>query len=103
MTSAEIVAAVDDGRSPQTIKTLLQRLVAKDFVTYTVDASDSRVYHYSAAMSEAECVRLENKRFMDRYYRGSASKLIAAFMDEVELSEEEIEHFRKALDGKKGR
>jgi predicted transcriptional regulator len=103
MTSAEVVAAVNDGRSPQTIKTLLQRLVAKSFVAYTVDVADSRVYHYSAAKSEEECVQLENKRFMELYYRGSASRLIASFMKEAELSDEEIERFQTALNEMKGK
>ncbi len=61
MTSAEIVARVEDlrGRSPRTIKTLLQRLVAKGFVTFTIDAADSRVYHQCG--SERGHMRQEGK------------------------------------------
>jgi BlaI family penicillinase repressor len=69
MTSAEIVAGVKDkrDRSPKTIKTLLQRLVAKGFVEYTIDADDSRVYHYFPKVSEGECIKKENKEFVSRY------------------------------------
>ncbi len=70
MTSAEIVAQVQSGRkrSPRTVKTLLQRLVAKGFIRFTVDAADSRVYHYSAAAGEEdqedEAPRFKDSRHM---------------------------------------
>jgi BlaI family penicillinase repressor len=103
MTSAEIVARVEDGRgrSPKTIKTLLLRLVAKGFVEFTVDAADSRVYHYSATVSEDECVEKENRDFVSLYYQGDVSGMLARFIGNSELTGEQIEALTALLEAKK--
>ncbi len=103
MTSAEIVARLEDGRgrSPRTIKTLLQRLVAKGFVGYKVDAADSRVYHYSAAVSESSCVTKENRDFVSRYYNGDVAGMLAHFIGDSDLSQEQIAELSTLLDAKK--
>ncbi len=103
MTSAEIVARLEDGRgrSPRTVKTLLQRLVAKGFVTFTVDAADSRVYHYSAAASEESCVTKENRDFLSLYYNGDVAGLLARFIGDSQLSREQIAELTALLDAKK--
>ncbi len=103
MTSAEIVARLDDGRgrSPRTVKTLLQRLVAKGFVGFTVDAADSRVYHYSATVSESSCVTKENRDFVSLYYNGDVAGMLARFIGDSELSQEQIAELSALLDAKK--
>ncbi len=103
MTSSEIVARLEDGRgrSPRTIKTLLQRLVAKGFVGYKVDAADSRVYHYSAAVSESSCVTKENRDFVSRYYNGDVAGMLAHFIGDSDLSQEQIAELSTLLDAKK--
>jgi BlaI family penicillinase repressor len=103
MTSAEIVARVEDGRgrSPKTIKTLLLRLVAKGFVAFTVDAVDSRVYHYSATVGEDECVEKENREFVSLYYQGDVSGMLARFIGNSQLSKEQIETLAALLEAKK--
>lgn len=104
LTSAEIVARVEDGRgrSPRTIKTMLQRLVAKGFVSYTVDSSDSRVYHYSATVSEDTCVKKENRDFVSLYYKGNVRGMLAHFIGDSDLSLSEIEALTALLEDKKG-
>ncbi len=99
MTSAEIVSRTDDGRgrSPRTIKTLLQRLVAKGFVSFTVDPSDSRIYHYSAAVSEETCVKRENRDFVSLYYKGDVAGMLARFIGDSDLSRDQIESLTALL------
>ncbi len=103
LTSAEIVARVEDGRgrSPRTIKTLLQRLVAKGFVSYTLDASDSRIYHYQAAVSEESSVKKENRDFVSLYYKGDVAGMLARFIGDSELSRDQIEKLTALLEEKK--
>ncbi len=103
MTSAEIVARAEDGsgRSPRTIKTLLQRLVAKGFVDYKVDSADSRVYHYSATVSESSCVMKENQDFVSRYYNGDVAGMLARFIGDSDLSGEQIAELAALLDAKR--
>ena len=102
LTSAEIVMRVKSGRdrSPRTIKTLLQRLVAKGFVKYTVDEADSRVYHYAPKVTEEECIQRENRDFVSQYYRGDVGGMLARFINESDLSEEQIRELSALLRAK---
>ena len=104
LTSAEIVARLDDdrARSPRTVKTLLQRLVAKGFVSFTVDAADSRVYHYSAAVSEENRLAKENRDFVSLYYKGNVAGMLARFIGDSSLSHKQIDELSALLDAKKG-
>lgn len=103
MTSAEIVERIkgDSDRNPRTIKTLLQRLVSKGFVNYTIDAADSRVYHYRPKVSEDECIKKENKDFVSLYYKGDVSEMLARFIGDSNLSKEQINELSALLDSKK--
>jgi BlaI family penicillinase repressor len=101
MTSAEIVERVKNGRSPRTIKTLLQRLVAKGYVGFTVDAADNRVYCYFAKVSESDCIERENDDFVSLYYKGNVAGMLARFIGESELSREQIETLSALLESKK--
>ncbi|MFT4105193.1 MAG: BlaI/MecI/CopY family transcriptional regulator [Lacrimispora sp.] len=103
MTSAEIVTKVKDGRdrSPTTIKTLLQRLVSKGFVDFTVDAADSRIYHYRPRVTEDECVEKENRDFVSLYYRGDVGGMLARFIGDSDLSPEQIKELTALLEAKK--
>ncbi len=104
MTSAEIVAQVNDGdnRSPRTIKTLLQRLVSKNFVTFTVDAADSRIYHYRANVTEDECVKKENQNFVSLYYKNDVGMMLARFIGDSDLNQEQIKKLTELLEEKNG-
>jgi BlaI family penicillinase repressor len=101
MTSAEIVERIKDGRSPRTIKTLLQRLVAKGYVGFTVDAADNRVYCYVAKVSESDCIERENDDFVSLYYKGNVAGMLARFIGDSELSREQIETLSALLESKK--
>lgn len=102
MTSAEIVSRVksERDRSPRTIKTLLQRLVAKGFVAYTVDSADSRVYHYSPKVTEEECMQKENRDFVSQYYNGDVGGMLARFIGDNDLTEEQIKSLSALLNAK---
>lgn len=100
MTSAEIVAYTHDGRSPRTIKTLLQRLVAKGLITYTQDTADSRVYHYSPAVSEDECMKEENANFVRQHYKGDVANMLARFIGDSKLEPGQIESLKALLSEK---
>ena len=102
LTSAEIVLRVNNkrDRSPRTIKTLLQRLVAKGFVAYTVDDADSRVYHYVPKVSQEECIQRENQEFVSLYYKGDVGGMLARFIGDSDLSPEQIKELTALLNAK---
>lgn len=103
LTSAQIVAQLVDGRnrSPRTVKTLLQRLVAKGFVEFTVDAADSRVYHYRAKAKEDDCIKTENEDFLSVYYKGDVGSMLARFIGDSELNSQQIDELTALLESKK--
>ncbi|WP_397351430.1 BlaI/MecI/CopY family transcriptional regulator [Paenibacillus sp. Y412MC10] len=81
--------------SPKTVRTLLNRLVAKEAASFD---PDSRPYRYFPLVSEEECQRAETKSFLQRIYSGSFKPLLVNFLKEEKLSQEEIAELRKLLD-----
>jgi len=82
---------------PKTIKTLLSRLVTKNALSYNVG---SRGYSYYPLVSENECAKEEARSFLGRVYDGSLNLLVKNFIDNKELSAEEIEELKKLLEDK---
>ena len=82
-----------------TIRTLVNRLVEKSAVGYE---KESREYHYYPLVAEAECIRAESNSFLRRVYSGALNPILSAFMENEELSPEDIEALKRILQ-KKGR
>ncbi|HWQ40607.1 MAG TPA: BlaI/MecI/CopY family transcriptional regulator [Desulfosporosinus sp.] len=82
---------------PKTIKTLLSRLVIKKALSYEVG---SRGYLYYPLVSENECAKEEARSFLGRVYNGSLNLLVKNFIENKELSAEEIEELKKFLEDK---
>ncbi len=98
-TAAEIVDKVTSARpvAMRTVKTLLRRLLAKGAVGYEVDGRDLRVYHYRALLSREEVVARQNEFFLGKIYGGSVSGMLSHFLENSELSPEEIENLKAIL------
>lgn len=100
-TANDVVNALADEMnwSPRTVKTLISRLVKKGAVKVT---GDGYRYQYTPAVDESECIRSETKSFIRRVYQGAKTPALAAFLEDSDLSEEEIIELQKILDKKKG-
>ena len=83
---------------PRTIKTLISRLVKKGAVKVT---EEGYRYRYSAAMNESTCVRSETKSFVRRVYQGAMKPALAAFIEDTDLSDKEIDDIQKILKQKR--
>lgn len=83
---------------PRTIKTLISRLVKKGAVKVT---EEGYRYQYSAAVNESACIRSETKSFVRRVYQGAMTPALAAFLEDADLSAEEIDDLQEILDRKK--
>jgi BlaI family transcriptional regulator, penicillinase repressor len=81
----------------QTVKTLLSRLVAKGAVEYDQVGNS---YLYRAAVPREEMTRHEVRSVFDRVVGAAMSPVLAHFIDEAELSDEEIRNLKKLLDEK---
>ena len=96
-TSAEIISALapKSDWKPNTVKTLLARLVKKGAVSVR---RAEREHVFSPAVTEAECASAETRSFLRRVYDGAMTNMIAGFIEREELSQREIEELRQMLD-----
>ncbi len=83
---------------PRTIKTLISRLVKKGAVKVT---EEGYRYRYSAAVDESACVRSETRSFVRRVYQDAMKPALAAFIEDADLSDKEIDDIQKILKQKR--
>lgn len=105
LASRDVYAALPEGHgwAPKTVKTLLSRLVAKGALTYEPIGNS---YLYRAACTREQVTRREVRSFVDRVLEGSLRPVLAHFIEERTLTEEELADLRRLLDApprKKGR
>ena len=78
-----------------TVRTLLNRLLQKKVLKYE---KEGRRYRYWPAVSRERYVRQARRSFVQRVYGGTVTPLLAAFIEETQLSPEEIEKLKRMLD-----
>jgi BlaI family penicillinase repressor len=102
LTAAELVEMQLDGNTMPnaTVRTLLRHLVAKKVVNFTVDKHNANLYHYFPLIAERDYICKENKAFLKLYHRNNKSKFFATFMNDVGLSNDDIQQLRQMLDEK---
>ncbi|WP_282938613.1 penicillinase repressor BlaI [Paenibacillus sp. RC67] len=98
-TANEVIEALEDQTDwkPKTIRTLLNRLVQKQAISYS---QEGKVYAYFPLVSEDECVKSETASFLKRIYGGAFKPLLVNFLKEEQLSPEEIKELKNILDDK---
>lgn len=84
--------------SHQTIKTFITRLIKKGAIGYK---KTGRIYNYYPLVSEDECIKSENEFFIKRVYNGALNMLFTKFLEEENLSIDEIEELENILKDKK--
>ena len=84
---------------PKTIKTLINRLAKKKAVKFE---KEGRKYRYYPAVSEDKCVHTETRSFLRRVYRGASRPMLAAFLEDAELSPDDIKELKTILEQKGG-
>lgn len=99
LTANEVIQQFEGVTSwkPKTVKTLLGRLVKKKALGFQ---KDGRAYVYYPLVSEDECVKAESRSFLDKVFSGALNVMFANFLEEQELSQEEIEELKRILDQK---
>jgi BlaI family penicillinase repressor len=97
----EALSKTTDWKS-NTIRTLINRLVKKEVLSYEIDEIDKKTYYYFPLLSESDCIKSESESFIKRVFNGSLNGMIANFLNESELSDKEIEELKSILEKKKG-
>lgn len=82
----------------KTVKTLLSRLVAKGAVAYDQIGNS---YLYRAEIDRDAATRQEVQSVMGRLVGAASSPILAHFIDEVELTDDEIRQLKRQLDEKR--
>lgn len=100
LTSQEIIDQLAEPMewNPKTVKTLLNRLLKKGAIQFQ---AEGRTYYYSPLVTENDCIRAERKTFLQRIYGGALSPMLAHFIQDEQLSEEEIDELKKLLEEKR--
>ncbi len=100
MTAAEVIEELKGSVliSGKTIRVMINRLVSKGVLEYSVDERDARVYHYRAARSREECLELKSQRFINNFFEGNASLAIASFLRSARISGEQLEELQNLVE-----
>jgi BlaI family penicillinase repressor len=103
LTSAQIIDRVrrDKKLGGTTIKTLLHRLIAKNAVRSAVDTNNKKLYYYFPLVSEDDCVMKESRHFLSHYFKNDMNKLLTTFVENNDMTSEEIERLKDLLEQKK--
>ena len=98
LTANEVVDRVAGRRgwNPRTVKTLLNRLLAKKALRF--EAEGNR-YRYFPAVSREACVRTESRSFLSRVFGGAVAPAVVHLLTHSDLSDEELKQLRRILDG----
>jgi BlaI family penicillinase repressor len=82
----------------KTLKTLLSRLVAKEALAYDQVGNS---YLYRAVVERDKLTRQEVRTVFQRLMSEAFSPVLAQFIDEADLSDEEIKQLKRRLDEKR--
>jgi BlaI family penicillinase repressor len=99
-TANEVVSALagEVKWKSRTIKTLISRLVRKGAVRFREEGNK---YRYFPAVKESECIRSETQSFVRRVYQGAMKPALAAFLEDADLSPQDIDELQKILEQKR--
>lgn len=85
----------ETGWNRNTVLTYLTRMETKGFVKIEKEVSP---HIYRASLNQEDCQAQERRSFLKRVYQGAAGELVAAFLKEERISQEERDHLRRLLD-----
>jgi BlaI family penicillinase repressor len=80
---------------PQTVKTLLNRLVKKGAVAYV---EEGRRFIYRPKVSRDAVVKAESRSFLSRVFDGAVTPALVHFLKLGNLSKADIEELKKTLE-----
>ena len=82
--------------SPKTIRALINRLLKKEIIGFSVDSHD-----YFPKKSKETCLEEKSERFLNSYFKGNPLGMVAALVESNHFSKEQIDELIGILE--KGR
>lgn len=83
---------------PKTVKTLLGRLVRKGVLRFRTEGNR---YLYRPAIPRDRYVQQESRTFLERVFGGASSPMLLHFVEQAELTDEEIKELTAILERKR--
>ena len=84
--------------SPKTIYTMLSRLEKKGVI---VHEKESRVFVYTPCVRKEDCIEAESRTLANRFFDGAMNQMVVSFLDQKELSAEDLDELQRVLDRKR--
>jgi BlaI family transcriptional regulator, penicillinase repressor len=98
VTASEIIerlAVEDPSWHPKTARTLLARLVQKQALDYE---PRGRAYVYEPLVTERECLAAESESFLERFFGGALTPMLAHFVGQRRLTKKDLAELRALLE-----
>lgn len=102
ISTSEVKRIIDEEsdvkRTQQTVQTLINRLIAKEYI-----AKDKRgkEYIYTPLVAEKDYVEFESEQFLKKMHGNSVANLMRALFDSKKISDEDISELEKMFKEKK--
>jgi BlaI family penicillinase repressor len=100
VTANQVVAALAHKQhwKPKTVHTLLRRLTQKGALAYD---RVGREFLYRPMVDAEDCAHAVSRSFLKRFFDGQLAPFLASFLEQEELSPEEMAELRRILDQRK--
>lgn len=96
LSSLDVVERLHNhGWNEKTVKTFLTRLVKKGVVSYE---KDGRRYLYSPIVAREDYLAQASEGFLDKIFKGDMKELLATFVQNKQLSEQELNYLKDLLE-----
>ena len=86
--------------SPKTLQTMLFRLEKKGVITHE---KESRVFVYSPLILKDAYLKIAGNAFVNRFFDGAFSQMVVRYLDQSELTTEDLNDLQAILDKKRQR
>ena len=102
ISTSEVKRIIDEesnaARTQQTVQTLINRLIAKEYI-----AKDKRgkEYIYTPLVAEKDYVEFESEQFLKKMHGNSVTNLMRALFDSKKISDEDISELEKMFKEKR--
>ena len=84
--------------SPKTIYTMLSRLEKKGVI---VHEKESRVFVYTPCVRKEDYIEAESRNLANRFFDGAMNQMVVSFLDQKELSAEDLDELQRVFDRKR--
>lgn len=96
LTANDVVAALDNAKDwhEKTVKTLLNRLVAKGALGFE---KEGRAYLYYPLIAEQDFQQQQSRSFVERLFAGRLAPLVAGFASQKNLSADDVKQLKQLI------